>query len=269
MRKKDAFSGCHGDWRAFWFCGIDAPLTNNNHPDTLSFGTESECIKRHLVNILAKNMRFRGEFGFYTWFCFVVNEKIAPETSTKNSIFVIRKIRTVTVSSLSGIKETINVVNHVRCLLHKELCKKCVGFVWLHAHFSGFRQALDLRTHPSSRVRGHFPQPPLQSTEALKPVKNLWQQHGCLKLQDWAFCELLACLNNTPKFKSSHYFLLSQSLWQWSPESAWGVTFLIAVTKTVRRRESLFLECCWKVLHHGEEDIAVGVEAVVTLHPSL
>lgn len=130
-----------------------------NHPDTLSFGTESKCIKRHLVNILAKNVRFRGEFGFYTWFCLGVNEKLAPDTSTKNSIFVIRKIRMILVSTLSGIMETINVVKHVRYLLNKELCKKSVWFVWLHTYFSSFRQELDLRIHPSSRVKG-----PRQST---------------------------------------------------------------------------------------------------------
>lgn len=70
------------------------------------------ALKRHLVNILAKNVRFRGEFGFYTWFSFIVNGQIVPETSTKNSIFVIRKIRMVIVSSLSGIRETINVEKH-------------------------------------------------------------------------------------------------------------------------------------------------------------
>lgn len=64
------------------------------------------------MNILAKNVRFRGEFGFYTWFSFIVNGKIAPETNTKNSIFVIRKIRMVIVSSLSGIRETINMEKH-------------------------------------------------------------------------------------------------------------------------------------------------------------
>lgn len=275
--RKDAFPGCHGDWRAFWFCGIDTPLTNKNHPDTLSFGTESKCIKRHLVNILAKHVRFRGEFGFYTWFCFIVNEKIAPETSTKNSIFVIRKIRMVIVSSLSGIKEKINVINHVRYLMHKELCKKRVGFVWLHTHFSNFRQELDLRTHPSSRVRG-----PRQSTCLPFPTTTApvnWSSQiseeslsiaWLLKATGlrifWVFCvpeqhpqiQLLSLLRAEP-----------ESVTVRSPESTWWVTSFIAVTKTVRRRESLFLVHGWKALHQGGGDIAVGVEAAVILHPGL
>lgn len=132
----------------------------------------------------------------------------------------------IIVSSLSGIMETINVVKHVRYLLHKELCKKSVWFVWLHTYFSSFRQELDLRIHPSSRVKGprqstclHFPQPPLQSTEALKSVKNLVNSMEAQSHRTERFVSFLRAWNHTPKFNSSHYFLLRQSLWHWGVQN--------------------------------------------------
>lgn len=40
------------------------------------------------MNILAKSMRFGGEFGFYTWSCFIVNKKLISETQALRPLYL-------------------------------------------------------------------------------------------------------------------------------------------------------------------------------------
>lgn len=132
---------------------------------------------------------------------------------------------------------------------------------------------LDLRIHPPSRVRGPRQSTCLPFPTAITPANwssqiseeslsttRMPKATGLSTL--WATCvpeqhpqmQLLPLLPSEPESVPVRT----------SQEPTWSVAFLIAVTKAARRRESLFLDHSWRVLHHEGEDTTAGAEAVVT-----